>query len=297
MQTNKNDQNINSKKLYIGIGVISVMLIVTVILYTIQRSEMKEVVKEMNIEKQILTEEYQDLALGYDSLESTSDTLNIMLEQEQQKVEHLIEEIKTIKATNASKIREFRKELSTMRGVLKSYVTQIDSLNQINEALKKENTEYQHQYSKIRNSYRELEDVKSDLEGKVEIASRLEAKDIQAEGLNARGRNTNRTNRIDKIEICFTVKKNITAPIGIKPFYLRIERPDGQLLLHSRDDVFEFEGSEIPYSAKRSVEYGGEEMQICIYYNVDMGELMSGEYTADIFADDANIGRLVFELR
>jgi predicted RND superfamily exporter protein len=297
MQTNQPENNTSQKKLYIALGIAALLLIVVAALYITQSVEMKEVVEEMTIEKEILTEEYQNLVLGYDSLESTSDTLNIMLEQERQKVENLIEEIKTIKATNASKIRKFRKELSTMRGVLKSYVVQIDSLNRINEALKLENKEYQQQYSQIRNSYRELEDVKSDLEGKVEIASRLDTDNMKADGLNNRGRSTNRINRIDKIEICFTVKKNLTAPVGIKPFYIRIERPDGQILMHSRDDLFKYEGSEINYSATRSLEYGGEEMEICIFYDADMGELMSGDYTTDIFADGANIGRFSFELR
>lgn len=297
MQTNDINNHTSPKKLYIALGIAGVLLVAIAVLYFSQRSEMNEVVQEMTIEKNILTQEYQELAMGYDSLESTSDTLNSMLEQERQKVEHLIEEIKTIKATNVAKIREFRKEVSTLRGVLKSYVTQIDSLNRINEELKKENIEYQQQYSQIRNSYQELENVKSDLEGKVEIASRLEISGSRAEGINTRGRTTRRTNRIDKIEICFTVNKNLTAPVGLKPFYIRLERPDGQLLLHSRDNLFEYEGTEINYSATRKVEYGGEEMEVCIYYDVDTGELMSGEYTADIFADGANIGRFSFELR
>jgi myosin heavy subunit len=258
---------------------------------------MKEVVEEMTKEKQILTEEYQELALGYDSLQSTNDTINLMLEKEREKVEHLIEEIKTIKATNASRIRELRNELTTLRGVLRSYIVQIDSLNRLNEELKKENKEYQQRYSKIRDSYKQLEVVKSELENKVEIASRLETTNMRATGLNTRGQKTRRVNRIDKIEVCFTVKKNITAPVGIKPFYLRLERPDGQLLLHSRDDLFPFEGEEIHYSAMRNIEYGGEEIDVCIYYDADMGELIPGEYIADIFADGANIGRFTFELR
>ncbi|WP_255297479.1 hypothetical protein [Anaerophaga thermohalophila] len=83
----------------------------------------------------------------------------------------------------------------------------------------------------------------------------------------------------------------------MKPFYLRLERPDGQLLLNSRDDLFEYEGEEINFSAMRTIEYGGEETDICIFYDVDMGELLPGRYIADIFADGANIGRFTFELR
>jgi myosin heavy subunit len=296
MQTKETNNQKTQKPLYIALGITAVLLIVIAVLYISQSAEMKEVVEEMTVEKEILTEEYQDLALGYDSLESQSDTLNTMLEKERQKVEHLIEEIKTIKATNASRMRELRKELSTMRGVLKSYVHQIDSLNRLNEELKLENREYQQRVSRIQNSYLELEGEKDELQGKVEVASRLETTGIRVGGLNTRGRSTGRINRIDKIEVCFTVLKNLTAPVGIKPFYVRIERPDGQLLLHSREDIFLFEDSEINFSAMRNVEYGGEEIEICIYYDVDMGELMSGEYTADIFADGANIGRFTFIL-
>ncbi|PRY99771.1 hypothetical protein [Marinilabilia salmonicolor] len=296
MQTQETTNNGTKRPLFIALAITALLLIVIAILYISQSVEMKEVVEEMTIEKEILTEEYQDLALGYDSLESTSDTLNTMLEQERQKVEHLIEEIKTIKATNASRMRELRKELSTMRGVLKSYVHQIDSLNRLNAELKQENKQYQQQYSRIQHSYRELEGVKEELEGKVEVASRLETTGIRATGLNTRGRTTDRISRIDKLEVCFTVLKNVTAPIGIKPFYIRIERPDGQLLLHSREDLFDFEDSEINFTAMRNIEYGGEEMEICIYYNVDMGELMPGAYTVDLFADGANIGRHSFEL-
>ena len=297
MQTNNPSNNKTRRNWYIAMGAALTALIVLGVLYYLQNREMNEVVEEMTIEKEILTEEYQELAMGYDSLKSTSDTLNTMLEQERQKVEHLIEEIKTLKATNASKIREYRQELSTLRSILKSYVAQIDSLNRINEELKKENVEYRQRYTQIENSYQELEAEKSELEGKVEIASRLETENMKAEGLNSRGRSTRRINRIDKIEICFTVKKNLTAPVGIKPFYLRLERPDGQLLLKSRENVFDYENTEINYTAMREIEYGGEATDICIYYEVDMGELMEGNYTADIFADGANIGRFTFELR
>lgn len=297
MQTNEQYKTKNRRNWYIALGAAILIIITLGVLYYLQNREMTQVVDEMKVEKDILTEEYQELAMGYDSLESNSDTLNTMLEQEREKVEHLIEEIKTLKATNAAKIREYRKELSTLRGILKSYVAQIDSLNRINEELKRENVEYQQRYSQIENSYNQLESEKSELEGKVEIASRLETEEMRAEGLNSRGRSTRRINRIDKIEVCFTVKKNSTAPVGMKPFYIRIERPDGQILLESRDNQFEYENSEIHYTAMREVEYGGDAMEICIFYDVDMGELMEGDYTTDVFADGANIGRFTFELR
>lgn len=287
----------NNKRLYLIIGIIAAVLIAISVLFYIQNREMNTIVEHLNVEKTILTEEYQKLAFNYDSLHSDNDTLNLMLEMERERIAQLVEELKTLKATNTARIREFQKELTTLRGVLRTYIVQIDSLNQRNQVLTQENLEHRRRYTQIQSSFRELEEVKTTLEEKVTIASRLDVTNLMAEGLNPSGRKTDRSNRIAKIRVCFTVLKNVTAPVGMKDFYLRIERPDGQLLLHSLDDKFRHEDADINYSAMRSIEYGGEETDVCIFYDADAGELLSGEYIADVFADGFHLKSLRFTLR
>lgn len=287
----------NNKRLYLIIGIIAAVLIAISVLFYIQNREMNTIVEHLNVEKTILTEEYQKLAFNYDSLHSDNDTLNLMLEMERERIAQLVEELKTLKATNTARIREFQKELTTLRGVLRTYIVQIDSLNQRNEVLTRENIEHRRRYTQIQSSFRELEEVKTTLQEKVTIASRLDVTNLMAEGLNPSGRKTDRSNRIAKIRVCFTVLKNVTAPVGMKDFYLRIERPDGQLLLHALDDKFRHEDADINYSAMRSIEYGGEETDVCIFYEADAGELLSGEYIADVFADGFHLKSLRFKLR
>ncbi|GAO27960.1 hypothetical protein [Geofilum rubicundum] len=297
METPENNKPTNNKKLYMALGAIGLILLVVSILFFVQNKEMTSIVENLNEEKTILTEEYQNLMVNYDSLYSDNDTLNLMLEAERERISQLVEEIKTIKATNTAKIREFQKELTTLRGVLRNYIVQIDSLNQRNMELTEENLEHRRRYTQIASSYRELEEVKSNLEEKVTIASRLDVTNMMAEGLTPSGRKTERSGRIGKIRVCFTLLKNVTSPVGMKEFFLRIERPDGQLLMHSRDNTFEHEGSDINYSATRSVEYGGEELDVCLFYDADAGELISGEYIADVFADGFHLKSLRFTLR
>lgn len=287
----------NNKRLYLIIGIIALVLIAISVLFYIQNREMNTIVENLNEEKTILTEEYQNLVFNYDSLHSDNDTLNLMLEMERERIAQLVEELKTLKATNTARMREFQKELSTLRGVLRTYIVQIDSLNQRNQVLTQENLEHRRRYTQIQSSFRELEEVKTTLEEKVTIASRLDVTNLMAEGLNPSGRKTDRSNRIAKIRVCFTVLKNVTAPVGMKDFYLRIERPDGQLLLHSLDDKFRHEDADINYTAMRSIEYGGEETDVCIFYEADAGELLSGEYIADVFADGFHLKSLRFKLR
>ena len=280
------------------VGAISLIIIIVLgFLYFKDRSQMQQLVDEMVEDKELLTSEFEMLALDYDSLQTNSDTLNTMLEMEREKISQLIEEIQTIKATNASKIREYKKELTSLRKVLKNYVVQIDSLNQTNKALQEENQQYRQKVSNMQNTYTQLEEVKEELEEKVEIASKLETFNMEANGLNSKGRETSRTSRISKIRICFSIQKNITAEIGEKIIYLRLLRPDGALLYHSKQDLFKHEGEKINFSAKRTVEYGGEELDVCLFYQVDAGELTAGEYIADIFADGRNIGTMTFNLR
>ena len=100
-----------NKQLLIILSVAGLLIVVFAVLYFSNKSEMEQIVSELNVEKLELTQEYQDLALDYDSLQTNNDTINIMLEHERERIAQLIDEIKTVKATNSSKIREYKKEL------------------------------------------------------------------------------------------------------------------------------------------------------------------------------------------
>lgn len=297
MTDNASNKGSNNKLIYIISSIAVILIAAVLILYLNNRKEYQAVVEELTEEKVLLTEEFQSLALDYDSLYSNNDTLNLQLEQEREKISHLIEEIKTIKATNSSKIREYKKELASLRGVMKSFVVQIDSLNQRNQELTQENQQYRNEYKKVQNSFKELEKQKEQLAEKVEIASQLETFNYEVQGLNSKDRNTKKAKNVSKIKICFTIQKNITSPIGEKVIYLQVRRPDEALLVRSIDDRFEYEGENINFSASRVIEYGGEEIDVCIFYKADEGELLSGTYTADLFADGYNIGTTEFQLK
>lgn len=297
METSNNTTPNKNRKLIAAAITAGILLVVISLLFIFQNRQLNTIVENLNEEKDILTEEYQSLVMNYDSLQSDNYSINYLLQIERDRVAQLIEEIKTVKATNTAKIREYQKELSTLRGVLRSYIVQIDSLNARNQELTQENLEHRRRYNQIQSSYKQLEEVKAELEQKVTIASRLDVTNTEVTGLTASERKSDRANRVTKIRVCFTVLKNVTSPVGMKDFYLRIERPDGQLLTHSLDDRFRFEDSDINYSAKRSIEYGGEEVDVCIFYNADAGELQSGEYICDIFADGFHLKTVRFSLR
>lgn len=297
MDNDNKNINISPKKMWIGGGIIAVLIIVLGALYLNSRSEMKEYVEVMTEEKMALTLDYQNLAVDYDSLKTNNSQLNEKLELERERVSNLLEELKSVKATNALKIREMKKELATLRTVMRSFVGQIDSLNQRNEMLTQENKDMRSKVTKIEDSYKVLEKQKETLAAKVEIASKLETSNVKGNGLTSTDKTTDRVNRSAKLQVCFDILKNVSAPVGNKTIYLRISRPDGALLMHSINDKFKFEDTQLNFSASRVVEYGGEDVNVCIFYNVDEGELLAGEYVAEIFADGNMIGGTKFRLK
>ena len=134
------------------------------------------------------------------------------------------------------------------------------------------------------------------LNQKVATAAKLDAKDIEVFTLNAKGQTTGRLAKISKIKVAFTLDKNISAEVGMRDVFLRITRPDGDVLYHSQTDTFRFEDSDVNYSAKRSVEYGGEDTPSSIVYIVQMGDLMEGAYDVELFAGGYVIGRASFSI-
>lgn len=101
----------------------------------------KEMTELFAVEKEEMENEYSTFATQYDELQVqiNNDSLREKLESEKLKTQRLLEELRQVKNTNAAEIMRLKKELKTVRAVLRSYVIQIDSLNRVNAALKEEN--------------------------------------------------------------------------------------------------------------------------------------------------------------
>ena len=253
-------------------------------------NQLVELTQVMEFEKQQSIEEYEKLAMEYEEfyIETSNDSLLKLFDEEKQKVQQLLQELKTVKATNARRIKELQKELGTVRGVLKSYIYKVDSLNTVNDNLKKENVKVKKQIQEANEIARLLEEKTNELDAKINLASILEADEIQIKTLNKKGKVTKSLKRITNIELCFQVLRNITAERGYKTIYIRIADANGEVLTIS-GDTFEFEGKELIYSAKKEIEYNGEDTPVCMYYKVT-NPLQTGSYSIAIFADGNLIG-------
>ncbi len=284
----------NKKQRIVLIAIVGI-LVATAIALGLLLAESKQQNSEMQelfaIEKEELESEYSTFALQYDELKVriTNDSLQVKLEQEKLRTQQLLEELKQTKADNAAEITRLKKELKTVRAVLRSYVIQIDSLNALNEDLKKENKRVNEKYREASKTIDALSSAKNELTEIVTLASQLDAMGIKMTAIKRSGKEVSKLKRAKQFEISFTITKNITATTGNKTVYVRIMQPSQEVLTKSINNTFTYENREIGYSIKKEIEYTGEEQEVTMYWDIEEF-LQPGTYRIYIFADGVMIG-------
>lgn len=291
------EQKSNSKILIIVIVLLLVAMGIAGYLIFNQKAQIEDLQEESSLNKQQLEDEYESLTMQYEGfkLNIQNDSLLQKLTNEQTKVQRLLEELKTVKADNKAEINRLNNELASLRKILKSYIIQIDSLNRANEQLRQEKKEITNKYQEATKNLNEVSQQKQNLTEKVTLAAKLDATGISVQATNSKGKAQKKISKIEQLIINFTVTKNITAEPGERTIYLRIMKPDNDVLTKSRTNVFAFENKDINYSIKKIIEYGGEEVGVTMYWNVEE-YLMPGTYRIDIFADGNRIGVKSFTL-
>lgn len=260
-----------------------------------QNAEMQEL---FAIEKEELESEYSTYAIQYDELklQITNDSLMVKLEQEKLRTQQLLEELKQTKATDAAEITRLKKELKTVRAVMRGYVLQIDSLNRINEKLVNENRRVRARYQEASQTITNLSEEKEALTEKVNLASQLDASNITMYPAKANGKEIRKIKKAKKIVIGFTIAKNITTATGEKSIYVRITTPDGNVLTKNANNTFTYENRNINYSIRTDIEYTGDEQTLTLYWDVEEF-LQGGKYLVHIFADGNMIGYSEFNIK
>lgn len=283
--------------LIVAVSILVIALIgITYLLFT-EKQNNRELVEEFALEKEDLENEYTRFAQQYDELKLTvsNDSLAILLEQEQIKTQRLLEELRTVKSTNATEIRRLKKELASLRKIMIGYINQIDSLNKLTNQQKQVIAEVTKKYNAASRQIDNLAEEKKNLNKKVTLAAQLDATNIWVEPKNKRDKKVKKVKDVVKFTIGFTIVKNITAETGERTLYINIYKPNNEVLTKNVSNTFEYENRSLPYSIKKYIEYNGEEQPITVFWNVEE-YLSAGTYRIDIFADGTLIGSQRFTL-
>ena len=294
---NEQSQVKSTSKVLIGvIAALVVAVVVLGIMYMNQMNQSKSTQAQLTQEKDSIEANLTRMVSEYKNLKTSNDTINTQLLGERAKVEGLLGELRRVKSVNYEQIKQYQSELGTLRAVMRSYITQIDSLNTLNQALIAENIDVKKNYSSEKAKNRQLTEQNTALNTQVAKGSIIKARGTKATPINARGKEMTRASRVEKVKVCFTLVENSIAKAGIKVVYLRITSPEGYLLAQSQADVFNAGGENLVYSAKREVDYQNQDVDMCIFYDT-RGELKAGTYSAAIFLEGTQIGTTQFILK
>jgi hypothetical protein len=271
--------------------ILAAALIFLVVMYFDQKNKMVDMETVLTQEKDSLQNELRLMVHGYDTLKTDNDTLMANLQKEKKRIVELL----SINASNVQLIKKYRAEIGTMREIMKGYIVQIDSLNTLNQQLVAENTGIKQQITEVQNTNVELTKAKEELTSKVTVASVIQAKDINAVTLNKKRKETSRINNIDKIRICFTLRENPIAAPGEKEVFMRVIRPDSLVVTTSADNLFDYKGDKLVYSASRLVDYMNQDIEMCIFLD-NTGDFIVGTYSVELYLENNIIGRTTFAL-
>jgi len=288
----------NTGVLYGVLGLLVVILAIAVYLLldtrknlTLVSEDLAEKTEFFRLEKDSLEGELRNIYFRYDTLETNNLELQVEMKQQQEKIDKLI----AIQADDAYKIKMYRREMETLRSVLRSYIVQIDSLNLMNQELLAENKQLKNTERRLATEKAQLEQDKVQLEEIKDLASTLQASQINLVLLNKRDKETNRIRTTVKVRIDFVLRANQVTPAGEKHITLRIIRPDQVVLGSPELEMLEYAGEQIPVSASRVVNYENEDLPVSLFWTND-GEIVPGEHKVELHAEGKLIGSASFVL-
>lgn len=275
------------------LGVLVAVLAVVLAVVAIKDYKM---VKELEQDKSDLEQRIIVLKSDFDNLQSDYDFINTQLDSSREEVAMLVDRIKKTEATNRQKMRQYEKELGTLRSIMKSYVVQIDSLNSQNKRLASELTTSRQALAKATDENEQLNAKVENLTSKVATGSIIKARGISAKAYNGSGKVTDRSSRVKRLAVSLSLVENELARKGLMKVYLRAKDPDGNLLLDGEGESFRLNGESVAASAAREVDYQGAEVDMVIYIN-NIEDFVKGIYTIDVYTDKTQLGSVELMLR
>jgi hypothetical protein len=232
----------------------------------------------------LLQRDAESLVSELESLKDKNDTMMVKY----QEAVTMLEQLQKEKTYNYEQLARYKREVATLKGVMKGYLQQIDSLNNINRNLQAQNVEYKREITDAQLRADVAEEKADELNTKVRIGAVIRSSGIRMSALNSNSREVRRIKQASRLRVDFELTANELAEPGEKSIYICITNPEGFTLLSPEMTVFMFEGEEMVASAMRKVDYENQSVPVSIYY--DGSAFVKGTYKVDIYIDGRHSG-------
>lgn len=292
----RESQLAREKKLKRTMWILVVVAVALVAVLGYVWSQKSSLISELEDEKRDLTEQMESLQNDYATLSSDYDSINSQLDTSRAEVADLLERIKKTNATNRAKMRQYEKELGTLRSIMRNYIVQIDSLNTLNHKLTAEAAAARREAAASKAESTQLSQQVENLTGQVAAGSVIKARGLHIAAYNSSDKVTDRSSRTVRLLTSLSLVENDLAPKGPVRVFIRVKDPDGIILTNSNRSSFTFNGETMVASASRRVDYEGSEVDLSIYLN-DIPEYRKGVYTVEAYTEQSFLGKSELMLR
>lgn len=292
----RESQLAKEKKLKRTMWILVVVAVALVAVLGYVWSQKSSLISELEDEKRDLTEQMESLQNDYATLSSDYDSINSQLDTSRAEVADLLERIKKTNATNRAKMRQYEKELGTLRSIMRNYIVQIDSLNTLNHKLTAEAAAARREAAASKAESAQLSQQVENLTGQVAAGSVIKARGLHIAAYNSSDKVTDRSSRTVRLLTSLSLVENDLAPKGPVRVFIRVKDPDGIILTNSNRSSFTFNGETMVASASRRVDYEGSEVDLSIYLN-DIPEYRKGVYTVEAYTEQSFLGKAELMLR
>ena len=219
-----------------------------------------------------LKKDFKNMLATYDKLIAKDASKADSLNKQKSEIQMLLGKLEANKKLSASQLYRFKKENETLRGIMRSYVMQIDSLNTINYGL---NKDLEDKTTKLNETSTERDEYKKAVEEKTEQikkGSKLKAYNFVSEALRMKLNNTteatDRAKKTVQIRSSFTISENSLSSQWKKTVYLQITGPNGETLKSRGNNTIDTESGSVLYSDKKEIDYQNQSVDLTIYYDL-----------------------------
>ena len=271
-----------------------ILVALSILYFSIHRQQMLDN-ELLQADRDSIQNDLGRLMNDYDNLRVSNDSISASLSVERERADSLMTRLKKERSWNLAKIKQYEREVGTLRTAMKDYIRQIDSLNTLNQKLISENVSYRKEISSANLRAEMAEEKAAELDNKVKVGSVLRARDIRLEALNDRGKAVSRIKNASRLRVDFVLSANELAMPGNKAIYLRIISPDGYVLTTEAMPSFEYEGERLTYSAMREVDYQNQDLEVGIYFT--SSGFAAGTYRMELYTEGRLIGQAQVAMR
>lgn len=276
--------------------------------------------QENRVKDDIITAKTEEVLFTKTKLDSISAELDTKIAEIQQlggSVDSLIElkkqlekDKEELKNVNNFSAANFNKKIKSYENVLSQKDTEIANLREELGIVTNKNQELSQQVTGLESEKQQLNDSVNnysaqnrELAEKVTLASALRTEELSIHAVSAKGKERDgdkfKAKRIDKLRVSFKLGDNAVAKQNEKDIYLRILDPDGAVLsdMATGSGAFSFNGKEMIYSSKQTVNFTNSRQQVDIFYGRGGIPMKDGKYAIEVYSEGFKIGQGDFTVK